>query len=194
MVSEMKEGRAMIIDVIKRIACNRWLKSGIGLVFVLVAGTMLSCWLCTQSVCNYRLEDVVRLRAKELAFSIVAYYEETGSWPASEHATQQDFSKLAVDEMARYYSETNAIGVNNRSAVDRWGQPYGLVIRGVGEGNDSFLNEVNPKAHIVVWSSGKNRRNEFGKGDDIVFWWDAEASISVLRRDYSGERWRSILE
>jgi hypothetical protein len=175
MVLALEKGSAFI---------HRW-KKCIGLVFLLVTGIILSCFHCTRSACDYDLEDVVQLRAKELALSIIAFHEETGSWPASAYANQQDYAVSAVNEIESYYSGTNVIHVNSPLAFDRWGEPYSLIIRGVEKENDSLLDSINPKACIAVWSSGKNRRNEFGKGDDIVFWWEAEESKSALRRDYS---------
>ena len=51
--------------------------------------------------------------------------------------------------------------------VDPWGEPYRFQM----EKDDDFEITVGTntfKGNIVVWSSGPNKKNEYGSGDDIV--------------------------
>lgn len=125
------------------------------------------------------VKDGVRYNAEDFALNMVAYYVETGGWPVPEFVAREDYTLLASDEMDRYFDgRINHIRVKGYDGIDRWVEPYRVLIRGVGA-NDRLLDSIDPNATIVVWSTGKNRKNEYGKGDDISYCWETDAALGI---------------
>ena len=160
----------------KRILCVVETKTGwlvAIVVIVMVVILVLGVWnlRISRRAYYHRAEDDVREKAKEIAISMVAYHVETGHYPVPELAMSADYAVQAVREIERCYFHSDSIQTNNLDGVDQWRQPYKLIIRGVGA-NDELLDSIHPNATIAVWSIGKNRKNEYGKGDDIVYWYE----------------------
>jgi hypothetical protein len=54
------------------------------------------------------------------------------------------------------------------TGADPWGKPFWVNISFTGVANDDLGQKVQV-CRIVLWSSGPNKENEQGSGDDIVF-------------------------
>ena len=50
---------------------------------------------------------------------------------------------------------------------DIWGSPYNILVADDGE---IVVGESKIAGDYAIWSSGANRRNEYGEGDDICSW------------------------
>ena len=55
--------------------------------------------------------------------------------------------------------------------LDPWGNSYHIEIADLNVSN-IVVSETEIKTSVAVWSNGKNRKNEFGNGDDICSWKD----------------------
>jgi hypothetical protein len=54
------------------------------------------------------------------------------------------------------------------SGEDPWGIPFWIRFDSIGTNNDGF-HTAGRRFRYTLWSSGPNRKNEDGQGDDIVF-------------------------
>jgi hypothetical protein len=53
-------------------------------------------------------------------------------------------------------------------AVDGWGHPFNVASRGYVAGHDPVPALLQVQGDILVWSSGPDGTNQFGRGDDVV--------------------------
>lgn len=62
--------------------------------------------------------------------------------------------------------------VRGNTFADPWGSEYHISLDLDGDGSVSLSEKPSARAPVpvAVWSSGPNRQNEFGEGDDIVSW------------------------
>lgn len=58
---------------------------------------------------------------------------------------------------------------NDDPAIDGWGQPFNVALDATGDGTVK-LGELNVPGAVAVWSSGPNKLDENGKGDDLPSW------------------------
>ena len=56
-----------------------------------------------------------------------------------------------------------------KQMVDPWGNLYHIEIADSNASN-IVISGTEIRDPVAVWSNGKNRQNEFGKGDDIISW------------------------
>jgi hypothetical protein len=56
-----------------------------------------------------------------------------------------------------------------RQILDPWGNPYHIEIAALNESN-IVVSGTEIRTSVAVWSNGKNKKNEFGEGDDICSW------------------------
>ena len=53
--------------------------------------------------------------------------------------------------------------------MDPWGNPYHIAIADSNVSN-IVISGIDIGGPVAVWSNGKNKKNEYGKGDDITSW------------------------
>jgi hypothetical protein len=122
----------------------------------------------------------------DLAIGFRAYYTEYGRYPlqtasTEDHAYAADYKPL-IDILTGKASNTNEnprrlvfIEINKRDLnaagvfVDPWNNPFNIVADWDGNG-EVRVGTTNLHVGVAVWSSGPNRKNEFGRGDDIHSW------------------------
>jgi hypothetical protein len=76
----------------------------------------------------------------------------------------QLYERLSESELALSSVSPSEASISQRAFCDAWGNKiHARVLRKGGE------------MHVVLWSDGPNRRNDSGKGDDIVLECDIEA-------------------
>ena len=56
-----------------------------------------------------------------------------------------------------------------KQMVDPWGNLYHIVVADRNVSN-IVISGIHTREQVAVWSNGKNRQNEYGKGDDIISW------------------------
>lgn len=66
--------------------------------------------------------------------------------------------------------------------LDPWGNSYHIEIAALNMSN-IVGSETEIRTSVAVWSNGKNRKNEFGNGDDICSWKDKPLKKQGTYRD-----------
>ena len=110
------------------------------------------------------------IRAKGEAYNIFLYL-------LSYRAEQPAVGTGSVDEaypekVLRFYYESDELpnvsaSTNTWTWIDPWGMTYNVQVRGVTMRTNAFNAAFGNSDDVVVWSSGVNKKNEYGQGDDI---------------------------
>lgn len=69
--------------------------------------------------------------------------------------------------------------LHNEQIWDPWGKPMNVAWRSDIIQNAQKLSWS--PMELVIWSSGRNGRNEFGNGDDIIMPFDAEMQLNTTK-------------
>ena len=105
-----------------------------------------------------------------IASSIIAYHIMKGAFPGAEQSNQCDCVSFIFETLVREkFLALECSETNSYVFLDPWNMSYNVAIRGITMSNDAYtmaFGKINRE--VVVWSSGKNRVNEYGKGDDIL--------------------------
>jgi len=86
----------------------------------------------------------------------------------TEAALSQEYFKQ-VQNTAAYKGSYITLDFKRQRVLDGWGTPLNVATKEFLVTN-SFAAKAtfNKTNQIILWSSGPNRRNEFGEGDDMV--------------------------
>jgi hypothetical protein len=112
------------------------------------------------------------MRAKGEAFNIFLYHTAY----RAEHPVSdiESVDKAYLGKVLRFYYESGDlpnvnVSTNTWTWLDPWGVPYNIQIRGTTMPSDEFNVVFGSNCDdIVVWSSGENKINEYGRGDDVL--------------------------
>ena len=98
--------------------------------------------------------------------ALIAYKTEHGLFPPATSGTNYGID--ALQGLIR----TDGASFNSTDSqycFDEWMTPFHVEIRGVSMGTNEFDNLFGKGTDdIMIWSSGRNKINEYGQGDDIV--------------------------
>jgi len=109
-------------------------------------------------------------------FTFRAIQSTTFSWSSKNQHELRALSEVINIENAihsfRKENGCNPCPTNNQvygQMLDPWENSYHIEIAEMNVSN-IIVSGVEIKSSVAVWSNGKNRKNEFGKGDDITSW------------------------
>lgn len=90
--------------------------------------------------------------------------------PKSGIETSNDQYVQKVFQVAYEEGELFGLKLSTNTWVfyDPWGTPYNTDVCGVTITTNAFNEIWKTSRNVVTWSSGPNKINEYGKGDDIV--------------------------
>jgi len=110
--------------------------------------------------------------------TISYYYSLKGFYPIMTSTNKVEYISILLKEICsdgevkdtlNGLERTFFIGTNTWMWLDPWKTPYNIEIRSVtmtsNEFNRVFGSDLND---IIIWSSGINKINEYGRGDDIL--------------------------
>ena len=115
-------------------------------------------------------ESHARTETFAIANAIRAYHFVKGVYPVPEYVCQSNYTLLCLQELVKSNFLKATDSLNEESQwVDRLNVPYNLQIRGASITTNDFNKTFNETMNdVIVWASGRNGINEYGKGDDIV--------------------------
>jgi hypothetical protein len=109
-------------------------------------------------------------------FTFRAIQSTTFSWSSKSQHELRALSEVINIKNAilsfRQENGCNPCPTNNQvygQMLDPWENSYHIEIAEMNVSN-IIVSGVEIKSSVAVWSNGKNRKNEFGKGDDITSW------------------------
>jgi hypothetical protein len=120
---------------------------------------------------------IVRAQAGKLKTALAKYHSDYGQYPAlaPSHGEQVDTAALSrilsgqnPNVTVYYQPGQDGLQVNGVS-VDLWFQPLNIAIDLDGDGF-VLVGTHKVAGAVAVWSSGPNKQNEFGTGDDVRSW------------------------
>ena len=138
---------------------------------------------CKPSHYEYEAKaDVNNIRNAIMAFKI-----EYGYYPVDvAHVTNVNLKivlpVLHANPDSEIASKLNTNGINYLGNIpvrrfndgcylDPWGSPFNLMLTTTNTSVETIKGNT-VYDNVAVWSNGKNRKNEFGNGDDICSWKD----------------------
>lgn len=68
-----------------------------------------------------------------------------------------------------YWGDIPARRMVDGHYLDPWGSPFNLMLMTNNTSRQTIKGNI-VYDNVAVWSNGKNRKNEFGEGDDICSW------------------------
>ncbi len=68
------------------------------------------------------------------------------------------------------YIDPEYLDPESKEFLDPWGTPYHIIID-LDADQVVTVGDRNIQRTVAVWSSGKNKKNEWGTGDDIASWY-----------------------
>ena len=80
-----------------------------------------------------------------------------------------------VDENVAKYGSMSPSYLREGILVDPWGTPYNVSGYSSLTESLSRKSQMQFECEVFIWSSGPNRSNEYGRGDDVL--WDEPVSI-----------------
>lgn len=136
---------------------------------------------CKPSHCEYEAKsDVNNLRNAIKAFKIEYGYYPVDAAHLADAKLQTVLPVLLAKPNSEMANKLNTNGVNylgniptrrmnDGAYLDPWGSPFNLML------TTNNIPEQTINGHIVcdnvaIWSNGKNKTNDWGKGDDICSW------------------------
>ena len=79
----------------------------------------------------------------------------------------QVFARLTDRDVGRYRGASPAY-LQGGKLIDPWGTPYNISWFNDLDARSSARGKPQSQTELVVWSSGPNKTNEYGNGDDVV--------------------------
>ena len=115
---------------------------------------------------KFRVESDMRLIEKVMQ----RYLDDGGSWDNIPTDTPPErINFIVVSTLTKPIALGPYLAIDddeNGVLADPWGEPYLMLV--ASEPNKGItIGDRNVKRPFIIWSSGPNRINEFGKGDDI---------------------------
>ena len=125
-----------------------------------------------------------RAEVDMLACALKQYYTEYHCWPLSTNQAEDSINNAELMDILCARTNSTVCKEHNSKmlcflqlkqtgskgeSVDPWGTPYRIII-------DTDLNKAisvggkTLKEEVAVWSCGKNKKNEWGQGDDVASW------------------------
>jgi hypothetical protein len=149
-----------------------------GYVSVFIFVVVVAIFVRTTSGFQSKLaKPSVTAQQSRLTDALVAYKADFGKFPAIASSSGEEVdTKRLVDilggqnEKGRKYYEASGNGFHlNGVPADPWFQTLYVAVDLDGDGSVKVGNSLVPGV-CAVWSSGPNKSNEHGGGDDIVSW------------------------
>lgn len=125
---------------------------------------------------------MTNVHCMQLVVAVGAYRAEYNRMPLMEAGAKEDQlvdnkGLLAVlraqDEEANpkktVFFETSSASIVKGRLVDGWKEPFHIALDADGDGAVKVGNIDAPVA-VAVWSSGPNKQDEEGAGDDVASW------------------------
>ena len=125
---------------------------------------------------------ITPVNAMQIAQGVTAYQTQYGHLPLITAPMTEDTrvdSKTLLDVLKGrdpVANPQNTIffqtlpGLSNHDpALDGWGQPFNVALDATGDGAVK-LGNLNVPGAVAVWSSGPNKLDESGAGDDLPSW------------------------
>ncbi len=110
-----------------------------------------------------------RWGVQRLALAFKGYHVEFGCYP--EKRGTNDYLSTSLAELNRQEFIENynpGFSTNTWKWLDPWRMPYNVEVLGITMPTNEFHRRFGKGFDITVWSSGVNKINEYGGGDDIV--------------------------
>lgn len=126
----------------------------------------------------------VKAEVKTIEVALRQYYAEYHSWPVpTNHPEDQIDNAPLMDILCARTNSASCQTWNpkryrmfeprrpgpNGECLDHWGNPYHIIVDVTFDGVIS-VGDATVRKEVVVWSDGKNKKNEWGQGDDITSW------------------------
>jgi hypothetical protein len=105
-----------------------------------------------------------------LETALLRYFHTFEQWPAraTNHVDIIRFLR-GQNDAQRDFLDLAPAAVRRGRVPDPWTQPYHIRVDWEG-GGAIALPSTNLARRVAIWSSGPNRINEYGAGDDIRSW------------------------
>jgi len=133
------------------------------------------------------ISSKISSQAYNIKMYIDVFYMDNSFYPdltiSSNNTFSSDTIQLFENSIFINYLDETVGSPNDLSTYDCWGNPFNIAIRGVTSNTNEFNNIFWTDApDVIVWSSGPNKINEYGKKDDIL---DISTSNVKLRYNKS---------
>jgi len=104
-----------------------------------------------------------------IALAFKGYHMEFGCYPGKIGTNDYLSTSLAEFNRQEYIEDHNpGFSTNTWIWLDPWKTPYTVELLGITMPTNEFYSRFGEGFDLVVWSSGANKKNEEGGGDDIV--------------------------
>lgn len=111
-----------------------------------------------------------------IIFTFRVITSTTFSWSSkTQHELRALADVITIERAIHSFRKENGYNPNltnaqiNVQMLDPWNNPYNIKIAKLSVSN-IVVAGTEIRNSVAVWSNGKNRKNEFGKRDDVTSW------------------------
>lgn len=159
------------------------------LIFILgVLGVLTILSFCEHAPLPQQVTDRARSEITGLLVAFTVFQQDHGCYPVTTNMEGNVSMRevLQLNPKMLNYVDINESCYHNGEYLDPWGSPYNLLLES-NKTCKSIIHGSVVETHVKIWSNGRNKKNEFGEGDDICSW-KTETGRTTWR-----QWWRKLL-